>query len=187
MLHARKHRKVTMAKVSEQKPDADSSRLFSASRVASQVPCEPKSPLSKKMWRPKQKALCEALGAATPQVRLSREDKGEIPACFVETISRKARTKAPSGANLPRSKVADKAPQRALPLAPQALSSLFAAELRDCPQVLIAVLMQLQHSRAFPKFLTAKLEVKHYLVITTSAMMKRTRRHPMRNPTQPLC
>jgi len=234
MLHARKHRKVTMAEVSDQKPNADSSQLFSASRVASQVPCEPKSPLPKKMWRQKQKALYEALGAATPQDRLSREDKDKISACFVETISReaktpttpspnsgtitpranlilmseatdgvsntapvpqdtsgvpsrKARTKAPSGANLLRSKVADKAPQRASPPAPQALSSLFAAELRDCPQVLIAVLMQLQHPRAFSKFLAAKVELKHYLVLTTSAVMKRTRRRPMRNPTQPLC
>ena len=149
-----------MAKVLEQKPEGASSQLLSASRMASQVPCEPKSPLPKQMWRPKQKALYEASGVATPQVRLSREDKGKMPACFVETISREARTttisspntgavtpranlilpsevtdstagtapvpqgmrgvpsrqagaKAPSSANHLRSKVANKAPQRA--------------------------------------------------------------------------
>ena len=58
MLHARKHRKVSMANDSEQKPEAESFQHPSASCVASQVPCEPKSPLSKQMWRPKQKALC---------------------------------------------------------------------------------------------------------------------------------
>jgi len=68
---------------------------------------------------------------------------------------------------------------------PQSLSSPFAAELRDYPWVLIAVLMQLQHLRAFPKFLAAKLELKYYLVLITSAVMK-TRHHPMRNPTEPL-
>ena len=66
VLHILKHRKVSMAKVSEQKPDGASSQLLSASRKASQVPCEPKFPLSKQMWRPKQKAPCEASGAATP-------------------------------------------------------------------------------------------------------------------------
>ena len=60
MLHARKHRKVSMAKVSEQKPaltgqatERTSSQLLSASCEASQVPCEPKSLLPKQMWRPK--------------------------------------------------------------------------------------------------------------------------------------
>jgi len=47
MLHIRKHRKVSMTKVSEQKPEGDSSQLLSAARVASQAPCEPKSSLSK--------------------------------------------------------------------------------------------------------------------------------------------
>jgi len=110
------------------------------------------------MWRPKQKSPCEASDVAMPQARLSREDNGKMPACFVETISREAktttipspnsgavtpranlvlmseatdgvantapvpqgtrgvpsrqaRTKAPSGANLLRSKMASKAPQ----------------------------------------------------------------------------
>jgi len=71
-----------MAKVLEQKPEAESFQHLPASRVASQVPCEPKSPLSKQMWRPKQKALYEASGVATPQVRLSPEEKGKMPACF---------------------------------------------------------------------------------------------------------
>ena len=87
MLHARKHRKVSMAKVSEQKSKAESFQLLSASRVASQVPCEPKQ-----MWRPKQKAMYEASGVATSQVRLSHEEKGKIPACFIETVSREVTT-----------------------------------------------------------------------------------------------
>jgi len=44
------------------------------------------------MWRPKQKAPCETSGAATPQTRLSREDKDKMSACFAETISREVRT-----------------------------------------------------------------------------------------------
>jgi len=60
MLHARKHRKVSMTKVSEHKAalagqvaERPSSQLLSTSREASQVPCKPKSPLPKQMWRPK--------------------------------------------------------------------------------------------------------------------------------------
>ena len=75
VLHIRKHRKVSMAKILEQKPEGASSQLLSASRVASQVHCEPKSPLPKQMWRPKKKALYEASGVATLQVRLSRKIK----------------------------------------------------------------------------------------------------------------
>ena len=98
VLHTRKYRKVSMAKVSEQKPalagqvtGRASSQLLLASREASQVPCEPKSPLPKQMRKPKQKAPCKASGAATPQTCLSREDKDKMSACFAETISRKAR------------------------------------------------------------------------------------------------
>ena len=79
-----------MAKISDQK--SDSSQLLSASRVASQVPCEPKSSFPKQMWRTNQKALYEALGITTPQVHFSREEKGKMPVCFVETVSRKVTT-----------------------------------------------------------------------------------------------
>jgi len=92
VLYIRKHRKVSMTKVSEQKPEQVSSQLLSASREANQVPYEPKSPLPKQMLRPKQKAPCEASGAATPQTHLSREDKDQMSACFAEAISREART-----------------------------------------------------------------------------------------------
>jgi len=51
------------------------------------------------MWRPKQNAPCEASGVATPQARLSREDKGKMPACFAEANSRKARTATMPSAN----------------------------------------------------------------------------------------
>jgi len=176
------------------------------------------------MWRPKQKAPCETSGAATPQAHLSREDKGKMPACFAETISREARAATlPSPnpgavtpcANLaPTSEVTDglastaqylrvrtECPTVRLKLkhlavlttfatrwrakhhsvlrspTPKALSSLFAAELRDRPWVLIAVLMQLRRLRVLPKFLAAKLE--HCLVPITSAVMRRTRHHPV--------
>ena len=81
MLRARKHRKVSTAKVSEQKPGAEFCQHPSASRVANQVPCEPKYPLPKRMWRPKQKSLAEASGVATPKPRLSRKEKGKRPLC----------------------------------------------------------------------------------------------------------
>ena len=84
MLHARKHRKVSMAKA----PEAEFCQHPSASRVAGQVPCKPKSPLSKQMWRPKQKALGKASGVAAPEVRLSREEKGKMPACSNNAASR---------------------------------------------------------------------------------------------------
>ena len=160
-----------MAKVSEQKPEVESFQPLSASRVANQVPNEPKSPLPKQIWRPKQKILYKASGIATPQDRLSREDKGKRAAYFAEAISREAktttmpspnsgaviprtnlvlpsevaddranttpvpqgtrgvpshqaRTKAPTGANLLRSKAAGKAPQCA-PL-PSSSSTKFA-------------------------------------------------------------
>jgi len=92
MLHARKHRKVSMAKASEQKPEAEFCRHPSASRVAGQVPCEPMSPLSKQMWRPKQSALYKASGVAAPQVRLSREEKSKMPACSNKAASREVTT-----------------------------------------------------------------------------------------------
>ena len=81
-----------MAKVSEKKSEAESFQLLSASCVASQVPCEPKSSFPKQMWRPKQKALYEASGVATPQVHLSHKEKGKMSAYFVETISREVTT-----------------------------------------------------------------------------------------------
>ena len=88
-----------MAKVSEQKPEAESFQHLPASRVASQVTCEPKSPFSKQMWRPKQKALYEDSGVVTPQVHLSCEEKGKMSACFDETISCKVTTAMMSSPN----------------------------------------------------------------------------------------
>ena len=90
---------------------------------------------------PKQKALHEASGVATPQVNLSREDAGKIPSPNSGVVApranlilmseatngvanttpvpqgtrgvpnRQTRTKAPSSANHLRTKEADKAPQ----------------------------------------------------------------------------
>ena len=44
------------------------------------------------MWRPKQKALYKASGVATPQVHLSCEEKGKMPACSNEAAGREVTT-----------------------------------------------------------------------------------------------
>ena len=87
MLRARKHRKVSMTKVSKREPEAEFYQHPSASRVANQVPCEPKSSPPRRMWRPKQKTLAEASGVATPKPRLSREEKGKMPVCSNHKIT----------------------------------------------------------------------------------------------------
>ena len=92
MLRARKHRKVSMTKVSKREPEAEFCQHPSASRVANQVPYEPKYPLPKRMWRPKQKYLAEASGVATPKPRLSREEKGKMPVCSNNAASREVTT-----------------------------------------------------------------------------------------------
>jgi len=117
VLHTRKYRKISMAKASEQKPalarrvaGRGSSQFLSASTEArnvsckaSQVPCEPKTSLPKQMWRPKQKAPCEASGEAPAQLRLSREDKDKMLIQFgstAETISREAKLASLPSPNL---------------------------------------------------------------------------------------
>ena len=70
MLRARKHRKVSTTKVSNQKPEAEFCQHPTASHVASQVPYEPKHPLPRRIWKPKQKFSAEASGVATPRPRL---------------------------------------------------------------------------------------------------------------------
>ena len=44
--------------------------------------------------------------------------------------------------------------------------------------------MQLQYPRAFPRFLAAKLELKHYSVLIPSAVIKGAGHRPMRDPTE---
>jgi len=60
--------------------------------MANQVPCEPKYPLPKRMWRPKQKSLAEASGVATPKSCLSREEKGKMPVCSNNAANREVMT-----------------------------------------------------------------------------------------------
>ena len=84
MLRARKHRKVSMTKVSKQEPEAEFCQHPSASRVANQVSCEPKYPL--------QKSPAEASGVVMPKSRLSREEKGKMPICSSNTANRKVTT-----------------------------------------------------------------------------------------------
>ena len=80
-------------------PLASSTEATSALRKANQVPYETKSSLPKPMWRPRQKAPCEASGEVpqgevSPQLCLSREDKDKLPiqfGSFTEAISREAK------------------------------------------------------------------------------------------------
>ena len=105
--------------------------------------------------RPKQKALYETSGVTTPQVRLSREEKGKMPTCFDKTASREvtmATMPSPnSGAVTPRASIVlvSEATDGVPSTVPQGthdvrtrevgtkhhsvLNSLFAAKLRDCP------------------------------------------------------
>ena len=109
VLHTRKHRKISAAKASKQKPAlagrvagrtsyqllSTSTEATGALSKANQVPYEPKTSLPKLMWRLKQKAPGEVLpGEVPPQLRLSREDKGKAPirfGSFTETNNREAR------------------------------------------------------------------------------------------------
>ena len=106
MLHARKHRRVSVPSVATEQKSALTVRANgqislqllsieakSVSREARQVPCEPKTLLSKQVWRAKQKAPCEVSGEVPAQLRLSREDKGKMPIQFgsIANISREAK------------------------------------------------------------------------------------------------
>jgi len=92
MLRARKHKKVFMAKVSNQKPEAEFCQHPAASPVASQVPCEPKHPLPKRIWKPKQKSPAETSGVTMPKPRLSHEEKGKMPFCSNNAANHKVKT-----------------------------------------------------------------------------------------------
>jgi len=100
--HARKHRKVSVAKapvVTEQKSPKALTTACTGGRTllqhpsvsteargisceAQQVPGEPKATQTMQLWKAKQKALREALGKAAVQLRASREDKGKTPLNF---------------------------------------------------------------------------------------------------------
>ena len=92
MLRARKHRKFSTTKVSNQKPEAGFCQHPTASHVASQVPCEPKHPMPKRIGKPKQKSSAEASGVATPKPRLSYEEKGKMPAYSNNAANHKVKT-----------------------------------------------------------------------------------------------
>ena len=92
MLRARKHKKVSTAKVSNQKPEAEFCQHPTASHVARQVPCEPKHPLPKRIWKPKQESSAETSGVATPKPRLSYEEKGKMPARADNAANHKVQT-----------------------------------------------------------------------------------------------
>ena len=94
-----------------------------------------------------------------------------------------SQSRAPSGANLLRNKEADKAPQCA-PL-PGSSSTKFALH-SGAKGSSLSVDSGAYDPRTFPKFLAAKLELKHYFMLITSAVIKRTGHRPMHNPTEPL-
>ena len=81
-----------MTKVSNQKPEAEFCQHPTAPLVAIQVPCEPRRPLSRLIWKPKQKSSTEALGVVMPRLRLSREEKGKMPICPDNAASHKVTT-----------------------------------------------------------------------------------------------
>ena len=109
------------------------------------------------------------------------------PRAFPKLFGREPRAKALSKANRLRSSITDKAPQRA------PLPSLSDAKLALCSGAKGLSLSVDSGAYAasapkdVPKVLSPKLELKHYLVLITSAVMKRTGRHSMCNPIEPLC
>jgi len=107
------------------------------------------------MWRPKQKAPCEASGEVPPgevppQFHLSCEDKGKLPirfGSFAEAINREARL-----ATLPSPNLGAVTPCANLVLPSEAS---------------MAWLTQCQYPRVRAKFSAPRLELKHSAVIIT--------------------
>ena len=141
---------------------------------AIKVPCEPKTAFAKAMWivktvdRSLDSASCKAkivsdcktisaLHRAKP--RLSCEDKGKMPACFAEAISREAKTVTMPSPN-----------SGAVILTP---TLFFRANL------LIARQTQHQYPRVRVKFPAAKLKLKHLAVLTTFARRQRAKHRSM--------
>ena len=119
-------------------------------------------------------------GAVTPRANLaltseatdSLASTAPVPRGTRGVPSRQAGTKAPSSANHLREKATIKASQH--------VSSVkFALRSGTKGLSLGADSSELQRLRVLPKFLAAKLELKHYLVPITSTVMRRTRHHPV--------
>ena len=119
----------------------------------------------------------EALGEVHAQPRLSREEKDKA-SLSVDGVAYSASTR---GAQSPLSHEAELGAQykvrfEASLASPNqrallsSVTSLLRAKLRAYPQVLIVLLMQLQHLRILIKSLTARLELKHSVVLITFAV-----------------
>ena len=108
------------------------------------------------------------------------------PKGISKAFSHKFRTKALSKANHLRSNIADKAPQRASPPSSSSAKLAPRSGAKGLSLSVDSVAMQLQHPRAFPRFLAAKLEPKHYLMLIASAAIKGAGYRPMRDSTEPL-
>ena len=108
------------------------------------------------------------------------------PKGISKAFSRKFRAKALSRANHLHSNIAGKAPQRAsLPSSSSPKLALRSGAKGSSLSVDNGAYAA-SAPKDIPKVLAAKLGLKHYLVLITSAVMKRTGRHSMRNPTEPL-
>ena len=118
--------------------------------MASQVPCEPKSPLSKQMWRPKQKALSKASGVATSELRLSREEKGKMPACSDNAASREV-----TAATIP------------------------SPNSRATTRASLVLMSEATVPQPTARFRVASLEPKHYLRLIAFAAAYRIKHHSM--------
>ena len=112
------------------------------------------------MWRPKQKAPCEASGKAPPQCRLSREDKGKLSIPFgsiAEAISHEARVET-------------------LPL-PNLGAVTSRANLILTSEVIDGVANTGQYLRIRAEFPAARLKLKHLAMLTTFATRWQTKHH----------
>ena len=136
------------------------------------------------MWRPKQKALSKASGVTTPEVHLSIEEKGKMPACSNNAASREVTTatipspnsRATTRANLVLTSEAtvlqrtrDVHSREAGTKAPQCASfpSSSSTKLALCSGAkglsLSAESVAYAASAPNPKLLAANLKIKHYL------------------------
>ena len=115
--------------------------------------------------------------ALTSEVPNGLAYSAPVPLGTSEVLSHKTGTEALHSASHLRNKTTTKAPQRASLSKSSGVKSAFQSEVKGHPWVLIAVLIQLQCPRVLPEFSAAKLELKHYAVLTAFAVMQRTRSH----------
>ena len=116
-----------------------------------------------------------------PRTGLILMSEATVPQRTREVHSREARTMALSKANRLRSSTADKAPQCAPP------SGSSSAKLMPCggaKGLSLGADSVAYAASAFPRFLAAKLELKHYSVLIPSAVIKGAGHRPTHDPKE---